>query len=525
MLRTLLFRTSFTVASVHSALRPRPLLSLVTALVLGFAAVPHPSSAQLGTSSFNFCTFLEDSPRTSGARSAVVDSATAGDDSWESQTRIIQTFNGDTLADLIIEELDAGTWRDTARATPEYDSSDRLDRCTVEFKQDGNFVNALRANLQYNNGNLDTQLNEVWDSTGANPDEEWVKASRSTFEYDGSGNNTLQVDQNWDRQNKEWLNSQRFDRTYDSQDRITLELQEDWFGTWENSTRIQYTYNSGETVELEEIWDGSSWVNNERRTIMLNNDDLPTEALTEAWTGSGWVNNERDTFTYTTFENTQKFERVVTEVWDISASEWDDDTRTRFSYDSVIPVELARFAAQRSGPEAVRLTWQTASETNNSGFEVQRQTGASSSWTGVQFVEGAGTTSEPKSYQFTDRRLPYEAETIRYRLKQVDLDGSSQLSETVTVTLGPPEQLTLRTPFPNPAQEQATVRYELPDAAEVQIAVYDLLGRRVATPVDGRRNAGRAEVRLRTNRLPNGTYLLRLQAAGQVHTQRLTVVK
>ena len=192
-----------------------------------------------------------------------------------------------------------------------------------------------------------------------------------------------------------------------------------------------------------------------------------------------------------------------------------------------LPVELDRFEARAEGSKAV-LTWQTASETNNAGFEIQRQVGPATSWSTVQFVEGAGTISEPRSYQFTDRDLPYEAETIRYRLKQVDLDGSTDLSKVVEIGLGVPDQLALHAPFPNPSQNQATVRYEVPERlqdTEVQIAVYDLLGRRVATPVDGQKNVGRAQVQLRTQDLPSGTYILRLQAADQTRTQRLTVVK
>jgi hypothetical protein len=190
-------------------------------------------------------------------------------------------------------------------------------------------------------------------------------------------------------------------------------------------------------------------------------------------------------------------------------------------------VELDRFEARAEGSKAV-LTWQTASETNNAGFEIQRQVGPATSWSTVQFVEGAGTISEPRSYQFTDRDLPYEAETVRYRLKQVDLDGSTDLSKVVEIGLGVPDQLALHAPFPNPSQNQATVRYEVPERlqdTEVQIAVYDLLGRRVATPVDGPKNAGRSQFQFRTQQLPSGTYILRLQAAEQTRTQRLTVVK
>ena len=192
-----------------------------------------------------------------------------------------------------------------------------------------------------------------------------------------------------------------------------------------------------------------------------------------------------------------------------------------------LPVELAGFEGTAT-EDGVRLTWRTVSEDNSAGFEVQRKAGEASSWTEVDFVEShsaSGTTSEPQSYQFEDTNLPYAADALEYRLKQVDLDGSTDLSKVVEIGLGVPDQLALHAPFPNPSRDHTTVRYELPEATEVQIAVYDLLGRRVATPVDGRKNVGRAQVQLRTQDLPSGTYILRLQAADQTRTQRLTVVK
>lgn len=542
MLPMPLFQIPSTVASVSSPFRLQSVFTLALALVLGLATCPPASQAQLESANINFCTLFQESPRTEDARSAVNDEWNANDGSWESIGRVIQTFNGDTLTELTIQErTESGTWRDTARATPEYDSSDRLDLCTVQTKQGGNFVNTLRNDLRYNSdGRLDTLLTQTWDSTDANPDGEWVNVLRSTFEYDGSGNDTLEVVEAF-IPGVGWTNSQRFHRMYDSQDRIELERQENWappLGPWENVRRTQFTYASDSTVAVNETWENSSWVNDARTTTMLNNSDLPTGTLTEDWDGSGWVNDERSTNTYTTDESTQKFERIVVEDWDAGAGEWVNDNRTRFSYDTIIPVELARFDAQRTGEGAVRLTWQTASETNNSGFAVQRRVSdasapgarqagseATASWNAVQFVEGAGTTSEPQSYQFTDRSVPYEAETVRYRLRQVDLDGSAQLSKTVEVRLGVPERLALHAPFPNPSRNETTVRYELPAATEVQIAVYDVLGRRVATPVDGREDAGPVQFQLRTQHLPSGTYILRLQAAEQTRTQRLTVVK
>jgi hypothetical protein len=516
-----------------SKFSPIHLLSFVLVVFVSLAASPPASQAQpqpdpgFESTTFNFCTIFQRSPRTEDARSAAIDEWNASNDSWESQNRVIQEFEGGTLDSLFVQELVDGAWTDTSRVGPEYDASDRLTLCTVKTSSGNGFQNAFRTDLQYNNaGRLDTLITEIWNTN----DGRWVDFRQSSFKYDSNGNDTLEVVEGWNIPNQTWENFRRFQRMYDSQNRFDLVRRESWNGntdTWERDVRIDVSYLSDSREEIRQTWNGADWVNEERQTTMLNSSNLPTETLTEDWDGSDWMQDERNLFAYTTHESTQKFEEIETEVWDDTANEWDNESRTRLSYTSIIPVELARFERQRIGEGAVQLTWQTASETNNSGFEVQRQTSASpsGSWNTVQFVEGAGTTSEPQSYRFTDRAVPFEAETVRYRLRQVDLDGSAQLSKTVEVRLGAPEQLALHAPFPNPSRNETTVRYELPASTEVQIAVYDVLGRRVATPVEGRKNAGRSEFQLRTQQLPSGTYILRLQAAEQTRTQRLTVVK
>jgi hypothetical protein len=512
-----------------STFSPIHLLSVVLAVFVGLAAFPPMSQAQpepgFGSVSLNFCTLFQQSPRTENARSVAFDEWNAGNGSWESQTRTIQDFEGGLLDSLRTQELVDGTWTDTSRVSPEYDASDRLTLCTVKTSSGNGFENSLRNDLRYNdNGRVDASITQIWNSDSGS----WVDFRRSSFEYDGNGNDTLQVVETWNVINQTWENSERFQRTYDSQNRLDLARKDSWNGTWEKDRRIDLSYFPDSTEALQENWNGSDWVNDERRTTSLNNSDLPTQTLTEDWDDGNeeWVNDEQETFSYTTHNSTEKFERIVAEDWDDGNEEWVNDNRTRFSYTDVIPVELARFEAQRTGGSDVRLTWQTASETNNSGFNVQRQAGSgAASWTTVDFIEGAGTTSEPQTYQFTDQGVPYEAETVRYRLRQIDLDGTTDLSKVVEVDLSTPDQLALRAPFPNPSQGQATVRYELPQATDVQVAVYDLLGRQVATPVDGRKTAGRAQFQLRTQDLPSGMYFLRLQATEQTRTQRLTVVE
>ncbi|MCS4088265.1 hypothetical protein GGQ10_003112 [Salinibacter ruber] len=87
-----------------------------------------------------------------------------------------------------------------------------------------------------------------------------------------------------------------------------------------------------------------------------------------------------------------------------------------------------------------------------------------------------------------------------------------------------PEKVRL-TSYPNPAGRRATVEYALPEAGDVTLEVYDVLGRRVATLEQGRKKAGRHTARLETGRLSSGVYFGRLEAGGETRTQKITVVR
>lgn len=198
------------------------------------------------------------------------------------------------------------------------------------------------------------------------------------------------------------------------------------------------------------------------------------------------------------------------------------------SYESVgdaLPVELA-FLRGRLTEDAVVLRWKTLSEQNNAEFQVQRQseTGA---WTLVGQVDGNGTTDSPQNYRFLDEHLPYEAETLTYRLKQVDTDGTSSFTEPVSIRLSSVTALQLRAPYPNPASQQLTVQYAVPDQvspATVSLRLYDMLGRKVRT-IERKSRAGRYSQTLDVSDLSSGTYLLRLMNGTASTSTRVTIVR
>lgn len=238
------------------------------------------------------------------------------------------------------------------------------------------------------------------------------------------------------------------------------------------------------------------------RTELVGN--LPEDGYVSAFTRPMTVNSQGEVFTASRTLN--------------NATEY----IARVSNASPLPVEMAGFDAVQTG-SSVELTWQTASETNNAGFQVQRKSGSQGEWTQIGFREGAGTTETARSYRFTDSNPPFEADALTYRLKQVDLDGSASFSAPVTLRRTV-DEVTLRAPFPNPTSGRATVQFAVPERQDVSLRLYDVLGRRVTTLVDGARE-GRKQAQFDTSDLSSGVYFLRLEAGGQVQTRRVTVVR
>ncbi len=190
----------------------------------------------------------------------------------------------------------------------------------------------------------------------------------------------------------------------------------------------------------------------------------------------------------------------------------------------VIPVEFTSFTANVD-ERSVRLTWQTSTETNNSGFFVQRKVGGI--WENLNFVQGYGTTSDSHSYDYIDNLsdLNYRGK-IYYRLKQVDYDGSANYSSTESVIFEPkPNDFALDQNYPNPFNPSTSIKYSLPEGARVKLTIYDLLGNEVETLVDEFKPAGTYSVKFNGSELTSGIYIYRMQAGDFVSTKRMALIK
>jgi parallel beta-helix repeat protein len=190
------------------------------------------------------------------------------------------------------------------------------------------------------------------------------------------------------------------------------------------------------------------------------------------------------------------------------------------------PVTLTCFEGIVTGDDVV-LSWNTASEIDCYGWFVQRTSNGSEYLDVSPLIRGHNTTVEPQDYSFVDETV-VQGETYTYRLKQIDIGGTTNFSDPITVSLGIETiaDYVLHQNYPNPFNPETAIRYSLPEAGQVNVAIYDVNGRQVAELVDAYQEAGHHTVNWQPMILPSGNYLYHLEVNGVVTiTRMLTFVK
>ncbi len=199
-------------------------------------------------------------------------------------------------------------------------------------------------------------------------------------------------------------------------------------------------------------------------------------------------------------------------------------------YVGIVPVELTSFTANAASGSIV-LNWNTATETNNRGFEIERRIingDDEGTWSLIGFKQGKGTTTEPQEYSFTDDISSIRATAVAYRLKQMDFDGRSDYSDEVMVKDLIPMQYSLSQNFPNPFNPSTVIDYAVPENAFVSIKVYNSLGQEVSTLVNENKQAGTYRVNFNASGLPSGVYYYILRAGSNnefVKTNKMILLK
>ncbi len=181
------------------------------------------------------------------------------------------------------------------------------------------------------------------------------------------------------------------------------------------------------------------------------------------------------------------------------------------------PVELSTFGATVE-KNSVYLKWQTASETNNYGFELFRGN------VQVAFVPGNGTTVAAQDYQFTDQNL--KPGIYEYKLFQIDFDGTRTLAGTVEVAIqNTPGAFLLSQNYPNPFNASTRISFNLPEKEMVRLTIYNVLGKEIVRVINEEKLAGSHEFMFDASELISGIYYYKLEAGSFTEMRKFVLLK
>jgi len=189
-----------------------------------------------------------------------------------------------------------------------------------------------------------------------------------------------------------------------------------------------------------------------------------------------------------------------------------------------VPVELTSFKVSVAN-DVVTLNWETATETNNRGFEIERAGNPEEekNWITLGFVKGNGSTTNISAYSFTDEQVV--TGKYSYRLKQIDFDGTFEYSNIIHVVVDNPGLFSLSQNYPNPFNPVTNIKFSLPVSGQTSLKVYDMLGREVKTLINKDMPAGNYEVYFDASGLPSGIYFYTLTNGNFTSSNKMTLLK
>ena len=179
-----------------------------------------------------------------------------------------------------------------------------------------------------------------------------------------------------------------------------------------------------------------------------------------------------------------------------------------------VPVTWLDFTAKKVSTNDVELDWSTASEINNSHFEVERSFDGSNFETIGSPIQGAGNTSQIQNYEAMDYDLPEGV--AYYRVKQIDFDGQFDYTPIRIVQVLTRNEMVV---YPNPANDEVNVSFK--GAKGQEVIVTNSMGQELDRMILSKEGFGT----INTTNYPHGVYFIEVQGVSGVETQKFTVQK
>jgi len=477
-------------------------------------------------------------------------------DNWQPSYRYTNTYDEkENLTLKYVEYNDSTGWRDDEIDTYTWTPNGLMLSWFTKRWENGAMQNSTRLECKYdNNWNLISRSAEHWEA-GA-----WTFSYLLLFSYNQYGDLVEQVSDYWDLWTDTRIKS-RETNTYNSKRQITQEMEERYSDSkWNNFSRKTHVYEANDLVHkrIYEYWNDTAWINSDFEIDTLDQNKRLIAFYYYYWEGGIWNTYYREHYKYNAKGNIFYFfsEFFGDNQWDKYAMEdyiYDETGELLFNYNLTtwengvpmsppvygsyiyvnvdnnqfsslyiagyninvwykkvpVPVELSSFNASASNG-FVLLKWQTATETNNKGFEIECKAG-NNNWVTLGFVQGKGTTVNVNNYSFTYK--PAVTGKCFYRLKQIDFDGTVNYSPEVEASSNIITSYSLNQNYPNPFNPSTSISFALPNESRVSLKIFNSVGQMVKELVSGVKPMGNYDVRFDASMLSSGVYFYSIEAS------------
>lgn len=210
-------------------------------------------------------------------------------------------------------------------------------------------------------------------------------------------------------------------------------------------------------------------------------------------------------------------------------TEADTKTISRYLYATInyfspLPVTFQSFDAREQENGSISIEWETIASSNILGYSVERSY-EDGEYREIAFISSpTWKEGEMEHFECTDTEA-FESGTYYYRLRVVEINGSIQYGDPIHVEIKLPEKFSLFQNYPNPFNGDTRIAFSLPEEMAVNLKIYDVCGRLVATVISGKLNAGNHIVHVSSEGLSSGIYFYRLAGGTFNKIMKMSVIK
>jgi hypothetical protein len=187
-----------------------------------------------------------------------------------------------------------------------------------------------------------------------------------------------------------------------------------------------------------------------------------------------------------------------------------------------LPVDMIYLQADAINNSFIRLTWATAIEVNNRGFEVERSTDGQN-WTQVGFVEGHNNSTVQNNYSFDDINVAAGV-VYYYRLRQVDYDGAFEYTDIVSARINGEATFSVKDFVPNPTMDKTSLLVTGTKDQDITVTFYSVVGQKVLES-NHQLVKGANRIEFELGKLAAGTYTAVVSSANEVYTRKVMITK